>query len=293
MPTGRRTQLSLEPNALYAAKAAYSRARSAWWILRPARYPPPPGLRILTYHRVSPDRDELAVAPEQFRTQMDHLAHCGFRAVGVAEAVQTLGRGEHGLTMGLTFDDAYADVLEYAVPILAERGFRATVFVTTGATDGTHPFTWYEHPPALLDWATIRELDRGFTVDFGAHSVSHPNLLALDDRAAAWEVIGSKQELEAQLGHAVAAFCYPAGLFGERERQLVRASGYQLAVGMEPGLNYPGGDLLALRRTGIAARDRLLDFRAKVRGGHDRQPPLRSLYRHMRFGARHSLTSDG
>jgi peptidoglycan/xylan/chitin deacetylase (PgdA/CDA1 family) len=293
MPARRRRQLSLEPGALYAAKAAYTRTRSAWWILRRATNSPPPGLRILTYHRVSLDRDELAVAPDRFREQMDHLKESGFRVVGAAEAARALGRAEPGPTIGLTFDDGYADVLEYAVPILAERGFRATVFVTTGATDGTHPFSWYEHPPPLLDWATIRELDRGSTLDFGAHSVSHPNLLALDDAAAAHEISGSKQALEAELGHSVGAFCYPAGLFAERERQLVRASGYQLAVGMEPGLNGPDPDLLALRRTGIGARDRLLDFQAKVGGGHDGQPPLRSLYRHVRFGARYSLSSEG
>jgi peptidoglycan/xylan/chitin deacetylase (PgdA/CDA1 family) len=284
MPAVRRRQLSLEPGALYAAKAVYTRARSARWIWRRASYPPPPGLRILTYHRVSHDSDELAVAPERFREQMDHLADSGFQAVGLAEAAQALGRAERGQTIGLTFDDGYADVLEYALPILAERGFRATVFVTTGATDGSHPFTWYEHPPPVLDWPTIRELDRGSTLDFGAHTVSHPNLLALDDAAAAWEVIGSKKALEAQLGHDVAAFCYPAGLFANRERQLVHESGFRLAVGMEPGVNGPDSDPLALRRTGISGRDGMLDFRAKVVGAHDTPPPLRALYRGVRYG---------
>ncbi len=159
-----------------------------------------------------------------------------------------------------------------------------TVFLATGAIDGTHPFSWYRSPPPLLDWGTIVAVDRTGTLDFGAHTVTHPNLLALDHAAAAREISTSKQILEERLGHSVAAFCYPAGLFGERERRLVRASGFEIAVGAHPGRNGRDSDRLALRRIGVGPRDRLLDFRAKVGGGHDRPPPLRAAYRALRFG---------
>ena len=269
---------------LYAAKAIYTHARSAWWQTRARGWADATGLRILAYHRISPDRDELAVAPRAFREQMELLAAAGYRVVGVADAAGALDIAERGRIIGLTFDDGYQDVVDNGLPALVELGFRATVFLPTGAIDGTHPFAWYKRPPPLLDWATIVELDRGSTLDFGAHTVTHANLLALDDAAAKREIVGSKLALEARLGHSVAAFCYPAGLYGEREQKLVRASGFQLAVGAEPGPNGPDCDRLALRRIGVGPRDRLLDFRAKVGGGHDSQPPLRSIYRALRFG---------
>jgi peptidoglycan/xylan/chitin deacetylase (PgdA/CDA1 family) len=284
VPSGRE-QLSLEPTALYVAKAAYTHLRSAWWQARTGGRADTAGLRILAYHRVSPDRDELAVHPRRFRQQMEYLAAAGYRVLGVAEGARTLDEAEQERrTIGLTFDDGYRDVDEHALPVLARLGFRATVFIPTGAIDGTHPFTWYERSPALLDWQTIVELDRGDTFDFGAHTISHANLLALDDSAAAGEIAGSKEVLEARLGHPVAAFCYPAGLQSDRERALVRASGFEVAVGAEPGPNGSDTDRLALRRVGVGPRDRLLDFRAKVGGGHDSQPPLRSIYRALRFG---------
>ena len=242
------------------------------------------GVRILAYHRVSPDRDELAVAPQRFREQMEQLAAAGCRVVGAAEAVAAPPSNDHRPTVGLTFDDGYRDVIDNGLPVLVELGFRATVFLPTGAIDGTHPFSWYERPPPLLDWSTIAELDRDSPIDFGAHTVTHANLLALDDAAAAREVAGSKQILEERLGHPVTAFCYPAGLYSEREQHLVRVSGFEIAVGAEPGPNGPDADRLGLRRIGIGPRDRLLDFRAKVGGGHDSQPPFRSLYRAVRFG---------
>jgi hypothetical protein len=42
-----------------------------------------------------------------------------------------------------------------------------------------------------------------------------------------------------------------------------------------------------LRRRQIDPRDRLLDFRAKVAGGHDTPLPLRGLYRRVRYGEQH------
>ena len=280
----RREQLALEPRALYAAKSVYTHARSAWWQSRTAGRADAAGVRILAYHRVSPDRDELAVSPSRFREQMEHLATAGYRVVGVGEAVAALDSAHREPTIGLTFDDGYQDVVDHGLPVLVDLGFRATIFVPTGAIDGTHPFSWYERPPPLLDWATIVDLDRDSTIDFGAHTVSHANLLGLDDTAAEREIAGSKEVLESRLGHRVAAFCYPAGLYGAREQELVRASGYEVAVGAEPGPNGPDSDRLGLRRIGVGPRDRLLDFRAKIGGGHDTAPPLRSVYRALRFG---------
>jgi peptidoglycan/xylan/chitin deacetylase (PgdA/CDA1 family) len=277
--------LALEPTALYAAKALYTRTRSLWWRARTGGRHDPAGLRILAYHRVSSDRDELAVAPRRFRDQMEYLASAGYRVVGATEAAAALDSVQRARIVGLTFDDGYRDIAENALPALAELGFRATVFLPTAAIDGTQPFTWYERQPPLLDWDAVVELDRGPTLDFGAHTVSHANLLALDDATAEREIAGSKRALEARLGHSVVAFAYPAGLYGERERRLVQASGFQVAVAGDPGANWPDTDRLALRRIGVVPRDHLLDFRAKIGGAHDRGPPLRSTYRALRFGS--------
>jgi peptidoglycan/xylan/chitin deacetylase (PgdA/CDA1 family) len=151
-------------------------------------------------------------------------------------------------------------------------------------TDGRASFGWYRRQPPLLGWSEIGELDRAGTLRFEAHSVTHPNLLATDDGRAAFEIEESKRELEARLGRPVVAFSYPAGLFGDRERRLVAAAGYRVAVSCEPGINEPLTDRFTLKRRQIDARDGLFDFRAKVSGGHDSPLPLRGLYRAFRYG---------
>ena len=272
--------------SIYGLKAAATRTRSALWFLRTQGRPEGVGLRILFYHRVSDDRDELAVRPRTFRRQMDYLAAQSYHVVDVMEAVELLDNGAvSSKTVGLSFDDGFLDVAEQALPILAERGFRATVFVSPGVIDGWSRFDWYKRQPPILGWDEIAELDAEGTLRFEAHSLTHPNLLRLRDEGSREEIIGSKVALEARLGRPVRAFSYPAGLFGPRERAFVAESGFDVAVSCEPGLNTRSTDRLALRRRQVDARDSLLDFLAKVGGGHDSPLPLRGVYRRRRYGA--------
>jgi peptidoglycan/xylan/chitin deacetylase (PgdA/CDA1 family) len=273
------------PSLPYPVKGAVTRVRSALWLTRSRGRANEHGIRVLFYHRVSDERDDLAVHPRRFREQMDYLAGAGYRVVDIVQVAELLDAGETpARTVGLNFDDGYLDVAEHALPVLAEHGFRATVFVATGVTDGRASFAWYQRQPPLLGWDEIAELDRGDTLEFEAHTVTHPNLLAVDDLRAAAEIEDSKQELEDRLGRRVTALSYPAGLFGERERRLAVESGYRVAVSCEPGVNLPDTDRFALRRRQIDSRDRLFDFRAKVSGGHDTPLPLRGMYRRLRYG---------
>src|SRR5262249_58011298 len=99
------------------------------------------------------------------------------------------------------------------------------------------------------------------------------------------EISAARAVLGARLGRPVEAFSYPAGLFGERERRYVVESGFRVAVSCEPGVNDAATDRFALRRRQIDGRDALLDFKAKVGGGHDSPLPLRRLYLRSRFAA--------
>jgi peptidoglycan/xylan/chitin deacetylase (PgdA/CDA1 family) len=216
---------------------------------------------------------------------MDYLSSEGYRVVNTLEIADLLDRADWSpRTVGLDFDDGYLDVAENALPVLAKLGFRATVFVATGVIDGTAKFDWYRKQPPLLSWDDVARLDREGTLRFEAHTVTHPNLLSIDDAKANAEIGGSKGALEARLGRPVEALSYPAGLFGAREQALAAEAGFRAAVSCEPGFNTHETDRFALRRRQIDARDTLLDFRAKLGGGHDTPLPLRGLYRRLRYG---------
>ncbi len=92
-------------------------------------------LSILMYHAVV--REPLPVADwcfleeSVFRRQIAYVAR-SFQVVSLREAVAMLAAG--GLqrpTLAITFDDGYQNNFEVALPVLAEYGCPATVFLTT------------------------------------------------------------------------------------------------------------------------------------------------------------------
>jgi peptidoglycan/xylan/chitin deacetylase (PgdA/CDA1 family) len=281
-----RGHLALGPRWLYPAKAVATTSRSVSWFVRSRAGENAAGIRVLFYHRVTPDSDELAITPHKFARQMSELARGGWQVVDIGEAVAALDRGaDPRRIVGLSFDDGYQDVVDHALPVLRAHGFRATVFIATGVTDGRAAFTWYERQPPLMSWETIRELDAEGVLRFEAHTVTHPNLLVVPPDELRSEIRGSRAELAERLDRPVDGFCYPAGLFGARERAEVAAAGLAWAASCEPGVNTPGTDRFALRRRQIDRRDTPLDFRAKIAGGHDTPPRLRGVYRRLRYGA--------
>lgn len=275
-------RLTLGPRWVQAVKPAVTRVRTTAWAARGR--PSKPGLRILFYHRVADADDPLAIAPRRFAGQMDLLSARGYRVIDVVDAADRLARGERDdRVIALSFDDGYKDVAENALPVLERHGFRATVFVATGVIDGSATFSWYRSPPPVLSWPEIAALDRDSALSFEAHTITHPDLRAVADGRAEDEIAGSKTALEERLGRAVSGFCYPAGLYGERERRLVEAAGYRVATTCEPGANTPRCDPFTLRRIAVDGSDRLSDFHAKVRGAHDRGSLLRAAYRRVRY----------
>jgi peptidoglycan/xylan/chitin deacetylase (PgdA/CDA1 family) len=85
-----------------------------------------------------------------------------------------------------------------------------------------------EEKPALLDWATIAGMSRaGFTI--GSHTKSHVWLPREDPERVMDELLGSRTELEQQLGMPVAHFAYPAGEFNGAVVNAVAQAGYRFA----------------------------------------------------------------
>jgi glycosyltransferase involved in cell wall biosynthesis/peptidoglycan/xylan/chitin deacetylase (PgdA/CDA1 family) len=273
------------------ARAALTRARSISRRRRAFRAGRAPVLRILFYHRVTAERDLRSVTPAAFERQMDLLAREGYAVVDIAtawERFQPDGSGTARL-LALSFDDGYRDFAEQALPLLRRHGFGATVFVCPGLIDGSAPLSWRRRQPPLLSWDDIEALD-GEQARFEPHSVTHPNLTALDAASAEREIRTSSRLMERRLGRPTRVFCYPGGLAGSREQHLVREAGLGLAVTCEPGVATPDSNPLALPRTAVQWHDSVGDFRAKLAGAHDESLPGRALYRRLRYRTELSTT---
>jgi peptidoglycan/xylan/chitin deacetylase (PgdA/CDA1 family) len=227
------------------------------------------GARILCYHRVARDRGDLAVSPRDFRRQIELLLAFDARVVRLAELPRLLAEQPGERFVCLTFDDGYRDFEDEALPVLREAGVPATLFVTTGFASGTTRMSWYKEPRPLLGWADLERLATEELVELGAHTRTHPDLRLLSGEEAREEIEGCRAELEERLGVRPASFAYPAGLFSDRERRLVEAAGYALAVTVEPGVNDRETSPYLLRRTLVEGLDGVSLFEAKLAGRLD------------------------
>ncbi len=237
--------------------------------------PIPPGVTILGYHRVATGRDVLAVSPQRFRRQLELVLQRGATFVSLAAAVDLLDEPIAAPRVAVTFDDGYLDNLEVALPILEELSVPATIFLVTAIAAGNDDFHWYrgQQPPPIR-WDDARAAARHPLLDFQAHGVEHLRLPALDDDAARAEIAGAREQIELELGTQADAFCYAAGLFGEREVALVREAGYRCAVTTASGVNAEGADPYRLKRLMVSWADDERRFAVKLAAGGLAESPL-------------------
>lgn len=211
----------------------------------------PDAVPILTYHSLDESGSVISLSPAAFRLQMHSLRARGFEGLALRDLLDAWdGRRSFARPVVLTFDDGFRSVAEQAQPVLAELGFRATVFVVAGRCGGWND--WPGQPPALprlplLARDELRALERGGVFEIGSHGFDHVRLERARDDVLEREVAASRQDLEALLGHEVALFAYPYGRFDAGAYERVRAQ-YRAACGVRLATARRGDDRHALPR---------------------------------------------
>ena len=227
-------------------------------------------LRILMYHSISDTpTDRLAVRPAMFAAQMQYLAAHRFQVISLQEACRQLETGDnlrHKIV--LTFDDGYRDFLATAAPVLKQHGFAVTLFVVPGWLGKTARWSSVDQNRRLLSADELGEV-RAMGFALGSHTMTHPDLTALDDAALKRELTESRAAIAA-LGEAFIPFAYPGGTFTRRERDAVARAGYGCAVIV--GGRWGNGretDRWLLKREPMLASDSLDWFARRVSGFYE------------------------
>ena len=241
----------------------------------PTPYPTPHGqtrtvqVPILMYHYISwaPEnadryRRDLSVSPDAFRSHMAYLRDQGYQAISLHDLVYALQRGTPlpPKPVIITFDDGYRDNYTNAFPILKEFGYPATFFVVTDFVD--------EGRPEYMTWDQLREMHNA-GMEIGSHSRDHPDLRGKSGEYLIWQILGSSQTIEAELGFRPEVFSYPSGRYDEHTIDVVRSAHYWAAVTTGGGMVHSTGDLLKLERIRVrggwtpADLQRTLDYWAR------------------------------
>ena len=211
---------------------------------------------VMTYHSVRPED------VPNFERQMRHLS--SRTTVFPDERRRRNGRPP----VAVTFDDAFQNVFDNALPIMARHRIPATIFTPTGYLGGTA--AWMEraggsNAPAVVSADIVASADRA-RVRFASHTVSHPRLASLERDVLRDELTHSKRALERLVAEPVTMLSLPYGSCSQPVLEEARAAGYERVFANVPVTRGAGEGLVG--RINVTPADWPLEFRLKARGAY-------------------------
>lgn len=229
---------------------------------------------VLLYHHVDAETPpSTSVTPAAFERHLAYLWDNNFFVLPLEDILDAMaaGRSLPENAIAITFDDAYESVHRVAWPMLRERRWPFTVFVSTDYIDGG-----YGH---YMSWRQIRELmDGGGAV--GNHSLAHAHPLNRPpgESRSAWlarfreDLLTAAQRIADETGSDTRLYAYPYGEFSADVEKVVADLGWY-GVGQQSGAIGPETPLTSAPRfpisTSFADQD---DFLLRV---HARPLPVR------------------
>ncbi|OPY91655.1 MAG: Polysaccharide deacetylase [Syntrophus sp. PtaU1.Bin208] len=225
---------------------------------------------VLVYHGVAPQHPS-CVDPILFREHIAYLReHC--RIISLDDV---LNAGEHAdrPAVAITFDDAFANLLDYALPVLSEYNAAAVIYAATDylgrSNDWDHGATQQLMP--IMTGTDVRYVhSQGFEI--GSHSRSHIRLRGLTDFMLHSEIVDSKKILEDLLGEQIGTFAYPHGGrsdFDGRAADAVKEAGYRSAATTLFGRHNDPSHRYEIRRIIIWPGDTTHELQRKIDGHYD------------------------
>ena len=177
---------------------------------------------VLMYHDIKDDDFDLSTAApkdrpyiqtiSQFTDQAVYFKRQGFKTVLVRELAEY---NEARKGVSITFDDGDLSNFTVAFKALAQRGLRATFFITTD----------FIGKPGRVTWEHLREMHAA-GMEIGSHTVTHPYPSELTDTQLYYELSQSKVILEDGLNAKVNSFSMPTGFYNANVKRMASQCGY-------------------------------------------------------------------
>lgn len=210
---------------------------------------------VLFYHRVSDYfPTPWTIGCREFENQLDWLEQ-NFQLVSLEAAQQIISSGcNRQPTLAITFDDGYAENVEFALPMLIERRIPITYFVTLGNVLEQRPF---EHDLQLGQPLPVNSIDSiramvNAGIEIGAHTRNHIDLgQTSDPRVIFDEVIASGRELAQEVSQRIRYFAFPYGQsknLNQAALQMLKEEGYAGACTTLGAANPVGVDPFQINR---------------------------------------------
>jgi peptidoglycan/xylan/chitin deacetylase (PgdA/CDA1 family) len=188
------------------------------------------GVVILCYHGIS-DRQR-----RRFAWQMARLAD---RAIDAADAERAACTRAARPRVCVTFDDAFANLLRNALPIMQQLEVPAAIFAVPGNLDDVPRWTLpQDHPEAHEPIMSAVEVAQAHSqlCCFGSHTLTHADLTGLSPAQLREELVQSRHQLHQVLQHDVEALALPFGAYDAGVLAAAKVAGYKRIFTLEPCL---------------------------------------------------------
>jgi peptidoglycan/xylan/chitin deacetylase (PgdA/CDA1 family) len=234
------------------------------------------GLPILMYHKVSErETDGITISAGKLRRQFEYIRRKGYRTLSFNDLAAAIRSGNPlpQKTLILTFDDAYRNFTEHALPLLTAYGFKATVFIPVGFMGKTN--SWDNGSDPILSAGEIRELANAGSTEFGIHSFLHRSYEGLDRAGMEQDLNLCIETLAYHNIPFVRVLAYPYGGFPKNDPQLragmkeiFRTVRLQFALRIGNRINrWPPKDIYEMKRIDIRGTDNFYTFKTKLTKG--------------------------
>ena len=226
---------------------------------------------VLYYHSIPVEERHL------FAAQMDKLIQLT-TPISI-ESQPMMHPGIH--YSAVTFDDAFENVIDNAIPELRTRRIPATLFVATGVL-GKDAFWWpdgaRERQARIASLEQLQQIPDDL-ISIGSHTVSHSRLVVLTESAARRELLRSRMSLTHLLNRKIATFSFPYGTFTEELVTWCHEAGYERVFTTLPALAFKSDGEFVVGRVPVEPGDWPLEFQLKVMGAYRWLPYVFTLKR--------------
>lgn len=190
------------------------------------------GIVVLCYHGI------LLADRNKFKWQMSHISCKSVETADLAkiEMPQSIMQPK----VYITFDDAFENFLDNALPSLEQYGIPAIVFAVAGNLGNKPRWQLPEGNPDseqnVMTGAQLSDLSVHSLIKIGSHTLAHSDLTKIPSDQIKTELVDSKEQLEDMLKCSVDEIAFPHGSYNEQVLALAQKAGYKRVYTLDPRL---------------------------------------------------------
>lgn len=243
---------------------------------------------ILMYHNIlerknSKEWNNYCLEPGKLARQLDYLLKKKYTTLDFADLEEIINGGKTcpKNPIMLTFDDAYSDTLENAMPLLISRDMKGIFPVVTDYIGKASD--WEKYLPSYI--TVTREQvsnNKSPLISFESHTSKHTHLTLLTPKELNLDLVGSKDLIESITGVKVRAVFYPYGSYNDKVKNASAKAGYKFGLAIATTKKTVNEDLFEMRRVFIKSSDSLFAFKRKISAWYLRYRGLREPGRSMK-----------